>query len=157
MKAEIGCRKKMISLYFQEINLSQFNTWIRFILFFPLWIKISVNFNLISVTIECIKVVPEIAFGQSTRVALDMIGSGFANFGAYLMEQNVTTLTVAPKDHGTKVQLALERGIPAMVAAFGTRHWPFPSQAFDLIQCSRCGMNWTLDGIYMPLSFATTP
>lgn len=92
--------------------------------------------------------VPEIAFGQRTRVVLDIIGSEFANFGAYLMERNVTTLTVAPKDHGTKIQLALERGIPAMVAAFGTRHWPFPSQAFDLIQCSRCGMNWTLDGIY---------
>ncbi|KAH6800038.1 S-adenosyl-L-methionine-dependent methyltransferases superfamily protein [Perilla frutescens var. hirtella] len=91
------------------------------------------------------QMVPEIAFGQRTRLALDIIGSGIANFGAYLMELNVTTLSVAPKDHESRIQLALERGLPAMVATFGTRRLPFPSQAFDLIHCSRCGMNWTLD------------
>lgn len=97
--------------------------------------------------------VPEIAFGQHTRVALDVIGSGIADYGAHLMERNVTTLSVAEKDHTKQVQLALERGIPAIVATFGTHRFPFPSQAFDLIRCSRCGVNWTLDG--MPLPFAT--
>lgn len=97
--------------------------------------------------------VPEIAFGQRTRVALD-IGSGIANFGAYLIDWNVTTLSIAPKDvHENHIQLALERGVPAMVAAFGTRHLPYPSQAFDLIHCSRCGINWTLNG--MLLSFGS--
>ncbi|XP_057795645.1 probable methyltransferase PMT10 isoform X2 [Salvia miltiorrhiza] len=91
------------------------------------------------------QMVPEIAFGQRTRVVLDVIGSGIANFGAYLMERNVTTLLIAGKDHAKQVQLALERGIPAMVTTFGTRRLPFPSQAFDLIRCSRCGMNWALD------------
>ncbi|KAH6782617.1 S-adenosyl-L-methionine-dependent methyltransferases superfamily protein, partial [Perilla frutescens var. frutescens] len=92
------------------------------------------------------KMVPDIAFGQHTRVALD-IGSGLANFGAYLLERNVTTLSIAPKDvHHNQIQLALERGVPAMVATFGSRRLPYPSQAFDLIHCSRCGINWTVDG-----------
>lgn len=94
--------------------------------------------------------VPEIAFGQRTRVVLDVIGSGIADFGAYLMERNVTTLSVAGKDQAKRVQLALERGVPAMMDSFGTHRFPFPSQAFDLICCSRCGINWTLNG--MPLS-----
>lgn len=92
------------------------------------------------------KMVPEIAFGKHTRVALD-IGSGLANFGAYLLERNVTTLSIAPKDvHHNHIQLSLERGIPVMVATFGSRRLPYPSQAFDLIHCSRCGVNWTVDG-----------
>ncbi|KAI3464576.1 hypothetical protein Pfo_021239 [Paulownia fortunei] len=91
------------------------------------------------------KMVPEIAFGQHTGVALD-IGSGVASFGAYLMDRNVTTLSIAPKDvHENQIQFVLERGVPAMVAAFGTRRLPFPSQAFDLIHCSRCRINWTRD------------
>lgn len=99
--------------------------------------------------------VPEIAFGQHTRVALD-IDSGVANFGAYLMERNVTTLSIARKDfHDNQIQFALERGVPAMVAAFGTRRLPYPSQAFDLIHCSRCRINWTHNGT--TLGFVTCP
>ncbi|KAL8485402.1 hypothetical protein ACS0TY_027633 [Phlomoides rotata] len=95
------------------------------------------------------KMVPEITFGQRIRVALD-IGSGIANFGAYLMGRNVTTLSIAQNDFGKQIQLALERGVPAMIATFGTRRLPCPSQAFDLIHCSRCGVNWTLnDGILL--------
>ncbi|XP_047961197.1 probable methyltransferase PMT10 [Salvia hispanica] len=92
------------------------------------------------------KMVPEIAFGRHTRVALD-ISSGPANFGAYLLERNVTTLSIATSDvHPNQIELALERGLPAMIAAFGRRRLPYPSQAFDLIHCSRCGVNWTVDG-----------
>ncbi|KAL2467784.1 putative methyltransferase PMT10 [Forsythia ovata] len=91
------------------------------------------------------KMVPEIAFGKRTRVALD-IGCGIASFGAYLMEQNVTTLSIAPKDiHNNQIQFALERGVPAMVASLATRRLPYPSQAFDLIHCSICRINWTRD------------
>lgn len=93
--------------------------------------------------------VPEIAFGQHTRVALD-IGHGLANLGAYLFERNVTTLSLATKD----VQLALERGVPAMVATFGKRRLPYPSQGFDMVHCSRCGINWTANGT--PLSLVLT-
>lgn len=92
------------------------------------------------------QMVPDIDFGHKTRVALD-IGCGVASFGAFLMQRNVTTLSIAPKDvHENQIQFALERGVPAMVAAFATRRLMYPSQAFDLIHCSRCRINWTLDG-----------
>ncbi|XP_051121463.1 probable methyltransferase PMT11 [Andrographis paniculata] len=91
------------------------------------------------------KMLPEIAFGRHTRVALD-VGCGVASFGAYLLSRNVTTLSIAPKDvHENQIQFALERGVPAMVAAFTTRRLPYASQAFDLIHCSRCRINWTRD------------
>ncbi|KAD5962035.1 hypothetical protein E3N88_13508 [Mikania micrantha] len=91
------------------------------------------------------KMVPEIAFGNHTRVALD-VGCGVASFGAYLFSRNVLTMSIAPKDvHENQIQFALERGVPAMVAAFATRRLLYPSQAFDLIHCSRCRVNWTRD------------
>ncbi|KAK9683343.1 hypothetical protein RND81_10G133700 [Saponaria officinalis] len=91
------------------------------------------------------QMIPAIAFGQHTRVVLD-VGCGVASFGAYLMSRNVTTLSIAPKDvHENQIQFALERGVPAMVAAFTTRRLPYPSQAFDIIHCSRCRINWTRD------------
>ncbi|PNY14026.1 putative methyltransferase PMT11-like protein, partial [Trifolium pratense] len=96
------------------------------------------------------KMVPNITFGQNIRVALD-VGCGVASFGAYLLSRNVITMSVAPKDvHENQIQFALERGVPAMVAAFATRRLLYPSQAFDLIHCSRCRINWTRDdGIFL--------
>ncbi|XP_047321298.1 probable methyltransferase PMT11 [Impatiens glandulifera] len=91
------------------------------------------------------KMLPEIAFGQHTRVALD-VGCGVASFGAYLLSRNVVTMSVAPKDvHENQIQFALERGVPAMAAAFATRRLLYASQAFDLVHCSRCRVNWTRD------------
>ncbi|XP_010534523.1 PREDICTED: probable methyltransferase PMT11 [Tarenaya hassleriana] len=91
------------------------------------------------------KMISEIKFGKQTRVALD-VGCGVASFGAYLLTRDVLTLSVAPKDvHENQIQFALERGVPAMVAAFATRRLLYPSQAFDLIHCSRCRINWTRD------------
>ncbi|KAJ8540446.1 hypothetical protein K7X08_030365 [Anisodus acutangulus] len=91
------------------------------------------------------KMLPEIAFGRHVRVALD-IGCGVASFGAYLISRNVLTLSVAPKDvHENQIQFALERGVPAMVAAIATHRLLYPSQAFELIHCSRCRINWTRD------------
>ncbi|XP_057475649.1 probable methyltransferase PMT11 [Actinidia eriantha] len=91
------------------------------------------------------KMVPDIEFGQHTRVVLD-VGCGVASFGAYLISRNVLTMSVAPKDvHENQIQFALERGVPAMVSAFATRRLLYPSQAFDLIHCSRCRINWTRD------------
>ncbi|CAN6681624.1 unnamed protein product [Malus baccata var. baccata] len=89
--------------------------------------------------------VADIGFGHKTRVALD-IGCGVASFGAFLMQRNVTTLSIAPKDiHENQIQFALERGVPAMVAVFATHRLLYPSQGFDLIHCSRCRINWTRD------------
>ncbi|XP_050384979.1 probable methyltransferase PMT11 [Argentina anserina] len=91
------------------------------------------------------KMIPDITFGRHIRVALD-VGCGVASFGAYLMQRNVVTMSIAPKDvHENQIQFALERGVPAMVAAFSTRRLLYPSQAFDLIHCSRCRINWTRD------------
>ncbi|KAK9096223.1 hypothetical protein Sjap_021720 [Stephania japonica] len=79
------------------------------------------------------KMVPDISFGRHTRVVLD-VGCGVASFGAFLFSRNVTTLSIAPKDvHENQIQFALERGVPAMVAAFATHRLLYPSQAFDLI------------------------
>ncbi|XAR71992.1 Phosphoethanolamine N-methyltransferase [Bertholletia excelsa] len=91
------------------------------------------------------KMVPDITFGQHIRVALD-VGCGVASFGAYLLSRNVLTMSVAPKDvHENQIQFALERGVPAMLAAFATQRLLYPSQAFDLVHCSRCRINWTRD------------
>ncbi|KAG7608274.1 S-adenosyl-L-methionine-dependent methyltransferase [Arabidopsis suecica] len=91
------------------------------------------------------QMIPDISFGNHTRVVLD-IGCGVASFGAYLMSRNVLTMSIAPKDvHENQIQFALERGVPAMVAAFTTRRLLYPSQAFDLVHCSRCRINWTRD------------
>ncbi|KAL6128185.1 hypothetical protein ACLB2K_071541 [Fragaria x ananassa] len=91
------------------------------------------------------KMIPDITFGRHIRVALD-VGCGVASFGAYLMQRNVITMSIAPKDvHENQIQFALERGVPAMVAAFATRRLLYPSQAFDLIHCSRCRIDWTHD------------
>ena len=90
--------------------------------------------------------IPKISFGHQIRVALD-IGCGVASFGAFLLQRNVTTLSIAPKDvHENQIQFALERGVPGMVAVFATHRLLYPSQAFDLIHCSRCRINWTCDG-----------
>ncbi|PKA63968.1 putative methyltransferase PMT11 [Apostasia shenzhenica] len=91
------------------------------------------------------EMVPEIRFGNHTRVVLD-VGCGVASFGAFLLSQDVLTMSIAPKDvHENQIQFALERGVPAMVAAFATHRLLYPSQAFDLIHCSRCRINWTRD------------
>ncbi|XP_052728859.1 probable methyltransferase PMT12 isoform X2 [Vigna angularis] len=91
------------------------------------------------------KIIPEITFGRHIRVVLD-VGCGVASFGAYLLSRNVVTMSVAPKDvHENQIQFALERGVPAMAAAFATRRLLYPSQAFDMIHCSRCRVNWTRD------------
>lgn len=92
------------------------------------------------------QMVPPIGYGSRTRVALD-IGCGVATFGAFLFDREVITLSMAPKD-GHEPQLAMERGVPALVAALATRRLVVPSQAFDLVHCSRCQVNWTRDGMY---------
>ena len=90
--------------------------------------------------------VPDITFGHHTRMILD-VGCGVASFGAYSLSRNVMTMSIAPKDvHENQIQFALERGVPAMVAAFATHRLLYPSQAFELIHCSRCRINWTRDG-----------
>lgn len=90
--------------------------------------------------------VADVAWGKHTRVSLD-IGCGVASFGGSLFDRDVLTMSFAPKDeHEAQVQLALERGIPAISAVMGTQRLPFPSNAFDLAHCARCRIHWHGDG-----------
>lgn len=81
--------------------------------------------------------------GGVIRTALDM-GCGVASFGGYLLQEDILTLSFAPRDsHKSQIQFVLERGIPAFVAMLGTRRLPFPAYAFDLVHCSRCLIPFT--------------
>ncbi|KAJ8753133.1 hypothetical protein K2173_017695 [Erythroxylum novogranatense] len=84
------------------------------------------------------------------RTALD-VGCGVASFGAHLMDYNILTMSVAPRDiHDAQVQFALERGLPAMLGILSIHRLPFPSRSFDLAHCSRCLVPWTdYDGLYL--------
>ncbi|XP_027364846.1 probable methyltransferase PMT19 [Abrus precatorius] len=84
------------------------------------------------------------------RTALD-VGCGVASFGASLMDYNILTMSIAPKDaHEAQVQFALERGLPAMLGVLSRHRLPFPSRSFDMAHCSRCLVPWTAyDGLYL--------
>ncbi|GFQ03778.1 probable methyltransferase pmt27 [Phtheirospermum japonicum] len=90
--------------------------------------------------------VTDIAWGKHSRVVLD-VGCGVASFGGYLFERDVLALSFAPKDeHEAQVQMALERGIPAISAVMGSQRLPFPSRVFDIVHCARCRVPWHADG-----------
>ncbi|CAI0416096.1 unnamed protein product, partial [Linum tenue] len=92
------------------------------------------------------KTVPIIHWGRQIRVALD-VGCGVASFGGYLLDKQVLTMSMAPKDeHEAQIQFALERGIPAILSVIGTQQLVFPDNAFDLIHCARCRVHWDADG-----------
>lgn len=88
---------------------------------------------------------PELAWGKHTRVILD-VGCGVASFGGYLFDENVLAMSIAPKDeHEAQVQMALERGIPAVSAVMGSQRLVFPSNVFDAVHCARCRVPWYMD------------
>ncbi|KAJ8450343.1 hypothetical protein Cgig2_004800 [Carnegiea gigantea] len=92
------------------------------------------------------KTVADISWGKRTRVVLD-VGCGVASFGGYLLDKNVITMSIAPKDvHEAQVQFALERGVPAISAVMGTKRLPFPGMAFDVVHCARCRISWHIEG-----------
>ncbi|KAG4208003.1 hypothetical protein ERO13_A03G104300v2 [Gossypium hirsutum] len=76
------------------------------------------------------------------RTVLD-IGCGFGSFGAHLVSIKLMTLCIAGYEAtGSQVQLALERGLPAMIGNFITRQLPYPSFSFDMVHCAQCGIPW---------------
>ncbi|KAG9441789.1 hypothetical protein H6P81_017643 [Aristolochia fimbriata] len=76
------------------------------------------------------------------RTVLD-IGCGFGSFGAHLLSVNVTTICIAAYEmYGSQVQLALERGLPALIGNFISRQLPYPSLSFDMVHCAQCGIMW---------------
>uniref|UniRef100_A0A0D3HS14 Methyltransferase n=1 Tax=Oryza barthii TaxID=65489 RepID=A0A0D3HS14_9ORYZ len=64
-----------------------------------------------------------------------------------------TTTTLAAVDssngtdeHEAQVQMALERGIPAISAVMGSKRLPFPGGAYDAVHCARCRVPWHIWG-----------
>ncbi|XP_042517888.1 probable methyltransferase PMT19 [Macadamia integrifolia] len=97
---------------------------------------------------ELVKLVP--LKSGTVRTALD-VGCGVASFGASLMDFNILTMSMAPRDiHEAQVQFALERGLPAMLGVLSTYRLPYPSRSFDMAHCSRCLVPWTgEEGLYL--------
>ncbi|KAI8537671.1 hypothetical protein RHMOL_Rhmol09G0042100 [Rhododendron molle] len=86
----------------------------------------------------------------SVRTVLD-VGCGVASFGAALMDYNILTMSIAPRDiHEAQVQFALERGLLAMLGILSVHRLPYPSRSFDMAHCSRCLVPWTAyDGLFL--------
>jgi hypothetical protein len=68
-----------------------------------------------------------------------VIGYGSGSFGAHLFSKKLLTVCIAMYElYGSQVQLALERGLPAMLASFISRQLPYPPLSFDMVHCARC-------------------
>ncbi|KAL6614003.1 hypothetical protein ACP70R_036273 [Stipagrostis hirtigluma subsp. patula] len=86
--------------------------------------------------------------GGVVRTALD-VGSGVASFGDYLLNYGILTMSIAPRnEHGAHVQLALERGLPAMIGMFVAHRLPYPSRSFDMVHCADCLVPWTANVLW---------
>lgn len=76
------------------------------------------------------------------RTVLD-IGCGFGSFGAHLLSLNLMVVCIAAYEvTGSQVQLALERGLPAIIGSFISRQLPYPSLSFSMVHCAQCGIFW---------------
>lgn len=71
------------------------------------------------------------------------IGCGFGSFGSHLLSLKVMAVCMAAYEStGSQVQVALERGLPAVIGNFISRQLPFPSLSYDMIHCTQCGILW---------------
>ncbi|GFY98415.1 similar to QUASIMODO2 LIKE 2 [Actinidia rufa] len=84
------------------------------------------------------------------RTVLD-IGCGFGSFGAHLLSLKLMTVCIAAYEvTGSQVQLAIERGLPAIIGNFISRQLPYPSLSFDKVHCAQCGIFWDKkDGMFL--------
>uniref|UniRef100_A0A3Q7FV36 Methyltransferase n=1 Tax=Solanum lycopersicum TaxID=4081 RepID=A0A3Q7FV36_SOLLC len=84
------------------------------------------------------------------RTVLD-IGCGFGSFSAHLLSLNLMALCVAAYgSSGSHVQVALERGLPAVIGNFISKQLPFPSLSYDMVHCAQCGVIWdSKDGLFL--------
>ncbi|XP_020519162.1 probable methyltransferase PMT5 [Amborella trichopoda] len=92
---------------------------------------------------EMIGLGSDMEFVQSgVRTVLD-IGCGFGSFGAHLFSLKLMTVCIAAYEiFGSQVQLALERGLPAMIGSFVANQLPYPSLSYDIVHCAQCGISW---------------
>ncbi|KAG5543207.1 hypothetical protein RHGRI_016082 [Rhododendron griersonianum] len=92
------------------------------------------------------EMLPDIEWGKNIRLVLD-IGCTDSGFAAALLDKDVLTLTLGLKDDLVDLaQVALERGLPAVVSPFENRRLPFPSIVFDTIHCGECHTLWHSNG-----------
>ena len=83
-----------------------------------------------------------------------LISEQVASFGGHLLDYDVLTMSVAPRDiHEAQVQFALERGVPAMLGVLSSFRLPYPSRSFDMGHCARCLIKWSGFGIYNTSTF----
>ncbi|CAH9112078.1 unnamed protein product [Cuscuta europaea] len=76
------------------------------------------------------------------------VGFGFGSFGAHLLSLNLMSLCVAAyESSGSQVQLALERGLPAIIGNFISKQLPFPALAYDMVHCAQCSILWDIKGV----------
>lgn len=62
------------------------------------------------------------------------------------------TVCIAPYEAtGSQVQLALERGLPAVIGNFVARQLSYPSLSYDMVHCAQCGIIWDEKGNYIIL------
>ncbi|KAL2649195.1 hypothetical protein R1flu_017323 [Riccia fluitans] len=95
---------------------------------------------------DAVKNVPGLSFGKRVRVVLE-IGSGAGNMAIELEARGAITLSVpGGKSCDDGVQLILERGYPSMLQTFTDYRLPYSNEAFDLIHCAACEVQWELDG-----------
>nr|GFC35669.1 probable pectin methyltransferase QUA2 [Tanacetum cinerariifolium] len=84
------------------------------------------------------------------RTVLD-IGCGYGSLGAHLFPKQLLTMCIANYEaSGSQVEIALERGLPAMVGSFTSKQLPFPSLSFDMIHSAWDGVDWDKkDGMHL--------
>ncbi|KAG5544936.1 hypothetical protein RHGRI_017409 [Rhododendron griersonianum] len=81
-------------------------------------------------------------YQAGVRTLLD-IGCGFGSFGSHLLSLKLMVVWIAAYEvTGSKVQLALERGLPAIIGNFISRQLPYPSLSFSMVHCAQCGIFW---------------
>ncbi|KHN29999.1 putative methyltransferase PMT4 [Glycine soja] len=79
------------------------------------------------------------------------VNCGFGSFAAHLAPLKIMTVCIAPYEAtGSQVQLALERGLPAVIGNFIARQLPYPSLSYDMVHCAQCGIIWyEKDGMFL--------
>lgn len=100
---------------------------------------------------EMIGLTSDTEFHQAGVHTILDIGCGFGSFGSHLLSLDIMAVCVASYElMGSQVQLALERGLPAIIGNFISRQLPFPSLAYDMVHCSQCGIVWDdKDGLFL--------
>lgn len=92
---------------------------------------------------------PDIDWGKNIRLMLD-IGCTDASFGVSLFEKDVLTMTLQLNDDLVDLgQVALERGVLAVISALATKRLPFPSGVFDAVHCGSCSVHWHSNGWHL--------